>query len=115
MRETLQNVELRCCDFSGPISEAKEGDVIYADPPYEGTYQNYAGCFTASDQARLRNSLRKAYERGATIIASNSDTANIRTLYQGFQLESIATQYRVGGIQEKRKEVRELLIGAAKK
>jgi DNA adenine methylase len=112
LQQALASAELRCCDFSGPISEAKEGDVIYADPPYEGTYQNYAGSFTASDQARLRNALRKAHERGATIIASNSDTPNIRTLYKDFRVESIHAQYRVGGIKEKRKEAQELLVYA---
>jgi DNA adenine methylase len=112
LQQALATTELRCCDFSGPISEAKEGDVIYADPPYEGTYQNYAGSFTASDQGRLRNALRKAYERGVTIIASNSDTPTIRTLYKDFRVESINVQYRVGGIKEKRKEAQELLVSS---
>jgi DNA adenine methylase len=110
LQSALAETELRCCDFSGPISEAKEGDVIYADPPYEGTYQNYAGSFTASDQARLRNALRKAHTRGATIIASNSDTPNIRTLYKDFRIETIHAHHRVGGLHEKRKEVQELLL-----
>src|SRR6185295_15939056 len=37
--QALQGAELFCSDFAPRLSEAGPGDVVYADPPYNGTFE----------------------------------------------------------------------------
>jgi DNA adenine methylase len=74
--------ELLCGDFAPCVDRAWEGDVIYADPPYDAGFQAYtASGFDEDDQRRLAASLRAAAERGAHVLASNNDTPLIREIY----------------------------------
>jgi len=78
----LHGSELACMDFEGPISTAKQGDLIFADPPYDETFSNYAaGGFDRADQIRLAQALHKASQSGAVVITTNADTELIRSLY----------------------------------
>ena len=61
-------------DFEGAVKLAGEGDVVYADPPYAGTFA-YSSGFDADDRVRLRDSLDDAWERGSTVIATDSEAA----------------------------------------
>ncbi len=109
----LGRAHLQTCDFAETIKEAKAGDVVYADPPYDGVYTGYAGGFSWGDQERLCGALLAAYHRGATIFASNSDTPEIRSIYRApFTFERLEVAYRVGGKGERRKPGHELLITA---
>jgi DNA adenine methylase len=95
-----------------PERHYNPGDVVFADPPYDGTYTGYAGGFSAEDQARLAAHLRSLSERsGVHVFATNSDTPLIRDLYQWAQIEVLTTRYNVGG---KRERVNEVLIRGRK-
>lgn len=61
-------------DFEGAVNLAGDGDVVYADPPYAGTFA-YSSSFNADDRTRLRDSLDEAWRRGATVIATDSEAA----------------------------------------
>jgi DNA adenine methylase len=75
-------VHLGHSDFVEPIEFAGEGDFVYVDPPYAGVYNGYAkDGFTIDDQERLAACLVNAYDRGATIVAHNSLTEEIRYYY----------------------------------
>ncbi len=79
-----QIADVRLCegDFERVVRQAGRGDVIYADPPYIGTFSNYAaGGFTADDHDRLAGALYAVWRRGATVFTSNSDTELTRMLY----------------------------------
>lgn len=78
----LRLTELIAGDFEEVVDWADDGDVVYADPPYDGTFDTYsAGGFGQDGQVRLAEALIEAYERGATIIANNADTPLVRELY----------------------------------
>jgi DNA adenine methylase len=63
-------------------SQRAKNVVIYADPPYHGTFASYVkGGFNEPDQRELAASLHEAHRRGATVIATNNDTPLIRDIY----------------------------------
>lgn len=39
----LEGIEFRCGDFEETVSDAREGDFVYLDPPYAGNFQRYIG------------------------------------------------------------------------
>lgn len=78
----LAGATLRRQSFEQTIQLAEEGDLVYADPPYHETFVDYtAHGFDDNDQRKLARVLRWARDRGAEIVAHNSDTPLIRQLY----------------------------------
>jgi len=78
-----------CADFARPISDARRGDVIFADPPYAkmsaSSFVGYSGVFGPGDQIRLAVALSDARDRGAVIVHTNADDPDgvVRDLYRG--------------------------------
>lgn len=78
----LATTNIFCGDFADVIVLAKAGDVVYCDPPYDGTYDSYTAMgFAEADQERLAEMLYYANQRGATVMVSNADTELVRYLY----------------------------------
>lgn len=81
--QVLQKAELYCGDFATLIEGTGQGDLIFADCPYSGTFANYAkGGFDDADQERLAVSLAEAHLRGAVIVAHNAATEHVSYLYE---------------------------------
>lgn len=59
--EALEGVELRTSDFATTLSDAREGDFAYLDPPYAGNKQRYS---ESLDSRRLFEVLRDLNKRG---------------------------------------------------
>lgn len=69
-------------DFEAAIDCASAGDIVYTDPPYDGTFESYSsGGFGPGDQARLAAALARAAARGATIVTHNALTPLVQDLY----------------------------------
>jgi DNA adenine methylase len=85
--EALQETKLKCQDFAKTISQAKEGDLVFADPPYtvnhnkNGFLSYNEKIFSWKDQQRLAKSLENAARRGVRIISTNADHDSITHLY----------------------------------
>jgi DNA adenine methylase len=78
----LKRVRLYTKDYALVLRAARKGDVVYADAPPWGTGIAYGGSvFTESDHVRLARLLRKASERGVTVLVSNADCEGIQALY----------------------------------
>lgn len=100
----LRQAEIWCGDFEEPISCAGPGDLVYADSPYDKTFDRYSkNGFSPSDQERLADSLHKASERGAVVIANNADTENIRRLYSWADIRPIKEQRRISNTAAKKR------------
>jgi DNA adenine methylase len=109
----LEGATLLTSDFASVLNEVDAGDVVYADPPYNGTYTGYSAPFGPRDQERLAAALKGAVARGATVVASNADTEYVRALYSSWAtVEEIELTYLVGGRKGRRPEAKELLITA---
>lgn len=82
IQKALKDSELIQGDFEPAIARAGAGDVVLADPPYIDNYDQYtANGFSLEDHERLTIALYDAHERGATIIANNSDNEFSRAMY----------------------------------
>ena len=89
--EALQGVEILNGDFEPIIKAAEKGDLLYVDPPYDGTFVDYAQeSFVGMSQHRLGSELAEAHKRGVAFIAHNSDTELIRSWF------SYATIIKIG-------------------
>lgn len=78
--EALAGATLEVGDFSKITP--RRGDLVYCDPPYDGTFNGYqATGFDGDAQARLRNAAQEWAANGATVVLSNADTPAMRHLY----------------------------------
>ncbi|AVG78445.1 DNA adenine methylase [Pantoea ananatis] len=85
-----------CADFRETLSMIQTGDVVYCDPPYDGTFSDYhAGGFDKAAQQDLASMLTSVSDR-CPVIASNSDTDFTRTLFNAYELTSVRAARAVG-------------------
>lgn len=101
--QALKGADLRVADFRETIAQAGEGDVVYGDSPYYETFNGYtAGGFTEDDHTALATSLHEAHDRGAVIIASNSDHERVRELYHWAFITPVHERHAVGATAARR-------------
>jgi DNA adenine methylase len=109
--EALQNTRLAWSDWNGDpllVPSVRFRDVVFADPPYDGTFTEYSGVFGDREQKQLAEQLKIWVEWGGVqVFATNADTPRMREFYAWASLETLATKYAVGG---DRGEAKELLI-----
>jgi DNA adenine methylase len=80
--KAFRKAELRCCNVEDLLSEAGAGDVVYANPPAMGSvWEHLPGGFPRVAQVRLRDALRLAWERGATILSTHVQHPFLLELY----------------------------------
>ena len=120
--ERSQHVEFRCCDFRVALSEIREGDAVYMDPPYlpsgkADTHDGKAPMFTgyASGGFRIKDhwdmvqAAIRAAERGIPVAISNSDSIATRQLYAGARLLPVLATRRIAASKESRGAENELI------
>ncbi len=95
--EKAQRATFICAGYEETLAQLLPGDVIYCDPPYDGTFSGYhtAG-FGEDDQYRLASVLGRRSSEGHPVVASNSDTLLIRSLYRNFTLHKITAARSMG-------------------
>ncbi len=113
--EKLQVATLQSGGYAIAMAFAGMGDVVYCDPPYSDladarSFTSYtADGFTAADHRRLVDEALAARERGATVVISDHDTEETRTLYRAFEITSITASRTVAASASNRGSVMELL------
>lgn len=115
--EELQRVDLAVADFEATVADAKEGDLVYFDPPYvplsrSSSFTSYTHQgFGPEEQARLRDCALALARRGVHVLVSNSSAPEVRELYQAdFDLFEIQARRSINTRGDKRGPVTELLI-----
>lgn len=95
--EKAQRATFICGSYDETLALLQEGDVVYCDPPYDGTFSGYhtAG-FTEDDQYRLASILERRSSEGHPVIVSNSDTSLTRSLYRNFTRHRITAKRSMG-------------------
>ena len=112
----LARAELRCADYQTAIHDAKAGDFLYFDPPYDpvtptANYTSYsADGFGPDDQHTLAQTAKALVDRGCKVMLSNSDTPFIRSLYRGMRVERVKCPRAINSNAAKRGDVDELVI-----
>jgi DNA adenine methylase len=115
--EILKSASIVTSDFENSIAAAREGDVVFCDPPYTVRHKNNGfvkyneDLFVWNDQIRLRDCLRDAKSRGARVFVTNADHSSLRELYSSdFRLIEYERFSPIGGAKAVRGKYSELLI-----
>lgn len=83
------------------------GDLVYCDPPYDGTFASYTEeGFGEDEQVQLAAWAFEQTMRDVNVVLSNADTELVRSLYAGFEFIEVE---RPRGIGEKAKEL--IIVG----
>ena len=98
-------------DFRETLKLVVAGDVVYLDPPYDGTYAQYTTPkFTEDDQRDLATIAEVLADANVTVIASNADTPLIRELYKDFDIYETQRVNSVNSNAEDRAPKKDLTI-----
>lgn len=107
--EKAKRATFICADFTETLDILKTGDVVYCDPPYDETFADYhSGGFGRDKQYELASVLRDVANRHP-VIASNSHTSLVKSLYRQFDLHQITAPRSLGVSAGKGKSAEELI------
>ncbi len=117
----LSGVRLIVSDFEQTVRRAKEGDVVYFDPPYVpvsstarfAEYHHTA--FGDEEHQRLADLFGRLWNRGVHAVLSNSDTPKTRGLYAPYVHEFVSARRSINSAPGGRGATSEILVyGGAK-
>ena len=121
--EALQNVEMSVGDYKGCKDFIDSDTFVYLDPPYRPLTQTSAftsyseNGFTDKEQIELGNFITEISNKGAKVLASNSDPKNsdindnfFDNLYSKFEIERVSASRMINSNASKRGAINELLI-----
>lgn len=74
---------LATCDFADTLAQAKEGDLVYIDPPFYKSKFRYVSTWGNKEHQRLALHAKEARNRGASVFISNTDCPEARLTYTG--------------------------------
>ena len=107
--EVLQKADLKAQSFESISPSA--GDLVYCDPPYDDTFNQYTDKrFTRFDQSSLRSACDQWCKQGAHVVVSSSDTEFIRKTWNGYRLIEVLAPRNISCKGSERGKVSELLI-----
>lgn len=113
--DTIRRSKFFVESYESSIARAGEGDLIYSDPPYINTddpkkaFNGYMSDFTWGDQIKLRDLLVEASERGAYVVASNSECDAAKQLYSGFNIYIVGAERYISCKSSGRGKCREII------
>jgi len=114
----LARSTLRCGDYRAAVADARRGDFVYFDPPYDpvaptANFTSYTSdAFGADHQRALADAARDLVARGCQVMLSNSDTPFVRSLYKGFQIDRVKCSRAINSNAARRGEVDEVIVTA---
>ena len=111
---TMNEVKILSVDFEEAVKEAKKGDFVYFDPPYDsdtGTFNSYTEeGFGKEEQRRLARVFKELDERGVYVMLSNHNTLLVNELYGDYNIHVIEAKRNINSKGNKRGKVEELII-----
>ncbi len=111
-------VAIKCRDFESVLRDAKKGDLVYFDPPYQpvsdtANFTSYTNkSFTYEDLNRLADLCLKLDSRGCNVLLSNSDSKEVADMFSGksWKIKKIEANRAINSDSKKRTGHSELLI-----
>lgn len=110
-------IKISNIDFQEAIKEAKKGDFIYFDPPYDpvsntASFTGYdVNKFDQDEQERLKLTIDELSARGCNVLLSNSHTAFIVGLYKKqYKVITVSASRSINSNSLKRGNIYEVLI-----
>lgn len=89
------DVTISCLDFEDFCKDVRENDFVYFDSPYipESDTANFTDYtkdgFMLTDHERLAELFKRLDKMGAKILLSNNDVPLVRSLYCGYNIQSL--------------------------
>lgn len=114
--EALQNAIISNKPFNEVVNNAREGDLIYLDPPYfplnkTSNFTSYdENSFLEEKQKELLEVFEILDKRGCFVLHSNSDTEFIKDLYQGYNIDFVQANRFINSKSSGRGKISEVLI-----
>ena len=114
----LQGVGVARRSFEGALDQAKPGDLVYLDPPYDplsatASFAGYQSAgFSKADQERLRDTCLELTERQVHVMLSNSATEYVEALYsaEAFTIFQVRAGRAISSKPATRGSLMELLV-----
>ena len=110
----FSDIKLLSTDFEEAVKDAKKGDFIYFDPPYDSdtsTFTSYTeNGFGKDEQKRLSDVFKELDKRGCFVMLSNYNTKLIKELYKDYNFNYIKAQRNIGAKSKDRGTVEEVII-----
>jgi DNA adenine methylase len=112
----LQGVDLRVRPFEAVLEDAKARDFVYFDPPYvpvsaTSDFTSYVpGGFGMDHQRRLADVFSRLAAQGVHVMLSNSDTPEVRALYDGFRFDVVLASRHINSNAGRRGKVGEVVV-----
>lgn len=111
-------VTIRCQDFECVIENAKAGDVIYFDPPYQPTsstskFTQYTKQdFSYDDLKRLARVCKQLHRIGCRVILSNAKVNEVECLFNkdAWSINTVQVNRAINSVGTKRTGHQELII-----
>jgi len=111
-------VSIKCRDFESVLNDAKKGDLVYFDPPYQpvsdtANFTSYTNRdFTLDDLSRLSELCHKLDEKGCKVLLSNSDSKVVSKMFSNktWNISKINANRSINSNSKKRTGHFELLI-----
>ncbi|HDZ2067244.1 TPA: DNA adenine methylase [Klebsiella pneumoniae] len=95
--EKAKRATFICATYEETLAMVKAGDVIYCDPPYDGTFTDYhTDGFNELEQRRLATTLNVLASAGHQVVVSNSETELTNAIYQNFTRHRINAKRSMG-------------------
>ena len=111
---TMNDIKILNTDFEESVKNAKKGDFIYFDPPYDSdtsTFTNYTEeGFGKKEQIRLAKVFKELSDRGCYVMLSNHNTTLVNELYKDFYIHIIEAKRNINSNGKKRGKVEEVII-----
>lgn len=119
----LRNVEIRCGDYQNCADFIDGNTFVYIDPPYRpltvtASFTSYSeNEFGDKQQIELGKFVDEISDKGAKVVASNSDPKNSNSdddffdaLYAHYKISRVPAKRMINSNAQKRGDVNELLI-----
>ncbi len=110
------DIEITNYDFAQVLRNARKGDFVYLDPPYDplsdtASFTGYnLNKFDKDEQKRLKGIYDELSCRGCKVLLSNSATNFISELYADYTIIPVEANRNINSIGTGRGKITELLI-----
>lgn len=110
----FNDITILNADFEEAVKNAKKGDFIYFDPPYDSetsTFNSYTeNGFGKEEQVRLAKVYKELADKGCYVMLSNHNTTLIKELYKDYNIHVIEAKRNINANGKKRGKVEEVII-----
>lgn len=112
----LKGKQLIFADYRRSLATANFGDFVYLDPPYHplsetSKFTSYTKeNFRDKEQRELAETFRELDRKGVLLMLSNSPTPLVRSLYEGYHMETLRAKRAISSNGAGRGAIDELLV-----